>query len=88
MGAFLQSVLVDSGRNAARKVARLSGVAGAGAILVLGVMAAPASAVNSCFSRATACLHGQLEDGNLWYVEHGRQLVDRCRARRRPTTSA
>ncbi len=47
MGGFLQSVLVARGRNAAKTVARLSGVAGAGAILVLGVMASPAGAVSS-----------------------------------------
>ena len=47
MGGFLQSVLVARGRNAAKTVARLSGVAGSGAILVLGVMASPAGAVSS-----------------------------------------
>jgi fibronectin-binding autotransporter adhesin len=47
MGAFLESVLFARGRIAAKTVGRLSGVAGAGAILVLGVMASPAGAVTS-----------------------------------------
>src|ERR1700722_4765646 len=47
MGRSIKSVLVARGRNAARTVARLSGGAGAGAILVLGVMAAPAGAATS-----------------------------------------
>ncbi len=53
MAGSLQSVQVGRGRIAAKtgiaakKVGRLSGLAGAGAILVLGVMASPAGAVTS-----------------------------------------
>ncbi len=45
MGGFLKSLVIVRGRNAAKTIARLSGVAGAGAILVVGVMASPAGAV-------------------------------------------